>query len=346
MSTNIEQVQTALTEFSKVEAGLAALRQQYAGVVYDVSTSDGMADAKAARLALREPRYEIERIRKSAKAPILALGKQLDADAARITAEIEKIESPIDQQIKAEEARKEAEKQAKIAAEAARVQDIQERIAELRGCPILTAASGSKLIAQHLADLSSLPVDESFAEFRQQAEDAKAAGLARLGSLHQAALTHEAEQARIEAERAELARLRAEQAERDRVERERIAAEERAAREAREKADREAAEKLRQEREALAVERRKQEAEAAAERERIESERREQAAAAAEEAEKLARERAELERQQEELRQAKQPPPAPVSRPTDAEIIEAVAGHFGVTAEVAAGWLFEMRAAA
>lgn len=39
MTTNIEQVQTALTEFSKVEAGLAALRQQYAGMVYDVTTT-------------------------------------------------------------------------------------------------------------------------------------------------------------------------------------------------------------------------------------------------------------------------------------------------------------------
>lgn len=56
MSTNIEQGQHALTEFSKVEAGLAALRQQFTGVVYDVTSADGMAQAKAARLAVREPR--------------------------------------------------------------------------------------------------------------------------------------------------------------------------------------------------------------------------------------------------------------------------------------------------
>ena len=49
---------------------------------------------------------------------------------------------------------------------------------------------------------------------------AKAAGLARLQELHAAAVAHEAEQARLAAEREELARLRAEQAECDRIARE------------------------------------------------------------------------------------------------------------------------------
>lgn len=90
MSTEIEQVSKALAEFNAVEAGLAALRQQYAGAVFDVTSADGLTKAKAARMALREPRYEIERIRKSAKAPILALGRKLDDDAKRLTAEIER----------------------------------------------------------------------------------------------------------------------------------------------------------------------------------------------------------------------------------------------------------------
>ena len=213
MSTDIELVSQALAEFSAVDAGLQALRERYTGIVYAVATAEGLAEAKAARLALRAPRYEVERIRKSAKAPLLALGKKLDADAARITAEIGKLEGPIDQQIKVEEARKEAERQAKIAAEEKRVRDIQERIAELLGCQTLTPASGSTLIAEHIADLEGLPVDETFEEFRPQAADAKTAGLARLSTLHTAALAHEAEQARIKAERAELERLRAAQEE-------------------------------------------------------------------------------------------------------------------------------------
>jgi len=215
MNTDLQIIERALVEFSAVEAGLAVLRNDYGNVVYDVATTAGMNDAKAARLALREPRYEIERIRKSAKAPLLALGKKLDADAARITAEIEKIEGPIDQQIKAEEARKEAEKQAKIEAEQKRIADIHERIEELRGCQMLTVASGSALIAGHISDLESLVVDDQFEEFRQNAEDAKAAGLARLTALHAAAVAHEQEQERIKAARIELDRLRAAQARRD-----------------------------------------------------------------------------------------------------------------------------------
>ena len=366
MSTDIEQVNQALVQFSAVDAGLQALRTQYEGVVYDVTSADGMAQAKAARVAVREPRYEVERIRKAAKAPLLAIGKKLDADAARITAALDKLEAPIDGMIKAEEARKEAEKQAKIAAEAARVQDIQARIAELRGNQMLTPASGAALIADHIADLDRIAIDDSFAEFREQAVDAKAAGLARLRALHDSAVAHEAEQARIEAERAELARLRAEQEARDKVERERIAAEERAARAAREQADREAAEKLRQEREALAAQRREQEAAAAAERARLDADRRAQEEAAAAEAKRLADERAEIERQRAALAvpnstsqcvvegatgavgQAAAPVAMPtvIPRPSDAEIVAAVARAFSVTETVAAGWLHSMQEAA
>jgi hypothetical protein len=311
MSTEIEQVSQALAGFDAVSAGIAELRTRYAGVVYDVTTPDGMADAKAARQAVREPRYEVERICKAAKAPIIALGKKLDADAARITAEIEKIEAPIDRQIKAEEARKEAERQAKIAAEERRVRDIQTRVAELRGNQMLTPASGSALIAQHITDLETIAVDESFEEFREQAADAKAGGLARLRELHGAALAHEAEQVRLAAERAELARLRAEQEARDRAERERIAAE-----------------------------------------------RREQEAAAAAEAERLAAERAELERQRAAMDSTAKfvveatpggaamavPPGRAISdnRPSDAEIVEALALHFRVHEVKVIEWLAAM----
>lgn len=346
MNKDLDLVSTALAEFSAVEAGLQALRQQYAGVVYDVTTTDGMQSAKAARLAIREPRYEVERIRKAAKAPIIALGKTLDADAARITAELEKIENPIDQQIKLEEARKEREREAKIAAEAARVGSIQQRIAELRGCQVLTPASGSDLIGQHIADLEAIPVDESFEEFYQQALDAKTGGLARLSALHTSALAHEAEQARIKAEREELARLRAEQEARDRVERERIAAEEREAKKAREAADREAAEQIRIEREKLAEERRQQDAATAAENARLAAERAELTRQQeAEAARRKAEQREALEREEAGQRERKRLE-AVTARPTDAQIIECVAAHFGVTPATAAGWLASMRAAA
>jgi hypothetical protein len=335
MSTELTEVTKAVAEFDRVGAGLAELSKQYKGVVYEVTTPKGMDDAKAARLAVREPRYEIERIRKAAKAPILALGKKLDTEAARITSELLKLEEPIDQQIKAEEERKEREKQAKIEAEQKRVTDLQERVAELRGCQALTPSAGSAFIAQHIADLEKLPVDESLQEFEQQGADAKAAGLARLRELHAAALTHEAETARIKAEREELARLRKAEEERQAAERARLAEVERVSRVAREAEAAKQAAELKKEREAQAAETARLRAEQEAE------------------AKRLADAQAELARMQEEIRKAQEPPPAPpppppapVSRrgvavpvPKAGELIDVLSKHYRAKPDTIIDWL-------
>lgn len=266
-STEMIAVTAAVAEFDRVAAGIADLKKKYDKVVFDVATTSGMAQAKAARLAVRQPRYEIERIRKDAKAPILALGKHLDTEAKRITTELLAIEGPIDQAIKNEEDRKERERLAKIEAERQRVAALQERVAELRGNQSLSASSGSALLAQHVEDLEALIVDDSFQEFEQQARDAKAGGLGRLREILAAAIAHEAEQARIQAEREELARLRE-------ADEKRRAEEEERARVEREAAIAKAQAKLREEREAEA---RRQAAERAriAEEERIAAEARE-----------------------------------------------------------------------
>jgi colicin import membrane protein len=359
MSTAIVEVQTAVAEFDKVAAGLAELQKQYGGVVYDVTTTKGMDEAKAARAAVREPRYEIERVRKAAKAPILKLGKELDDRAKAITADILKIEEPIDEQIKNEEARKEAEKQAKIAAEQKRVADLQERVAELRGNRMLSPTSGSELIAEHISDLEGAAVDDTFQEFREQAEAAKAEGLEWLRNVHAAAVGHEAEQARIKAEREELARLRAEQAERDRLaeierkalaekqaaeaaaERARIAEEERQAKALR---DAEAAKQA----EELRLMRLAQETAAAAERKRIADEEAAAKAIRDAEAKKLADERAEFERQQAEARRIKEEQErvqreqarlASIKKPSDDELLGVLAKHYNVPATKVVEWL-------
>lgn len=340
MSTELTEVTKAVAEFDRVGAGLADLSERYAGVVYDVATSKGMDDAKAARLAIREPRYEIERIRKAAKAPILALGKKLDTEASRITSELLKLEEPIDQQIKSEEDRKEREKQAKIEAEQKRVAGHQERVAYLRGNQTLSASSGAALIANHISDLESEST-EGLEEFEQQGVDAKTAGLARLRALHEAALAHEAEQARIKAEREELARLRKAEEERQAAERARIAEEERQARAVREAEAAKQAEELRKQREAQEAEnahiRAEQEAAARAERERNAAEER-----------RLSEERAAFQRQQEEARQAREAEEreraeqariAALKRPEDAEIVSVLAKHYRAPEAKVYEWL-------
>jgi colicin import membrane protein len=357
VSTELAAVSAAVAEFDRVAAGLAELEGKYKGVVYEVATTKGMNEAKEARRAIREPRIEVEKIRKSAKAPILALGKKLDTEAARITKALEELECPIDDQIKSEEARREEERQAKIAAELKRVADLQERIAELRGCPNLSPTSGSILISDHIQDLEEIIVDSTFQEFEQQARDAKAAGLARLRDLHAAALAHEAEQERLRLEREELARLRAEQARREDEERARLAEEERRRAEQRAKEEAEAAQRRAAEEEALRKAREALEAQARAERERIAEEARQERARQqteseriiAEEAAARARQLAEEQRLADEraafeAQKAAQEPEAVVlaGAPTHAQVVEVIAEHYKVSIAVAEGWLWDI----
>lgn len=350
-TSDIDLVKNALVEFNSVEAGLQALRETYAGVVYDVTTPKGMAEAKEAGKALRAPRLKVEAIRKAAKAPILALGRKLDDDAKRVTAEIAKLEDPIQAQIDNEEARLERIRQEAIAAEAARVEGIQEQIRQIRFVVALPFTDAAH-VQRHIVSLEELQVDDSFAEFQETAAAAKAASLARLREMHDAVQAHEAEAARLKAAQEELAQQRAEQEARDKAERERREAEEAAAAEVR----------------------RQEQAKIDADRAELDRQRKAQEQAAADaqalidaENQRLADERASLERKQEELRKAQEPPPAvdpdpppptrvvntpapaynmPRQRPSDAEIIEAVAQRFDVTPATAAGWLASMRMAA
>lgn len=227
--TEVEQVNQVLANYDRVAAGIGNLAQLYKGIVYEVTTTEGLTAAKAARAAIREPRYEVEKIRKSAKAPLLALGRRVDAEAHRITSQLLELEEPIQAQIAAEEARRERVRQEKIAAEQRRVQEIQGRIAEITDRVAMAAAGlGSLAIADHINHVLGVECTESvFQEFLSQAQQAKAATLERLYVLEGAARSRENEAARLEREREELERQRREHEERDRLERERIAAERR-----------------------------------------------------------------------------------------------------------------------
>lgn len=219
-NTDLVLISSALIEIDKVGAGLEAMRQLYAGVIYDVATTEGMEAAKRARQAVRQPRYDIERIRTNGKAPILSLGRKLDAEAARITAECMKVETPIDQQIKAEEERIEAEKRAKAAVELARVQEIRADIDEIRTAPLGSVGRSAEAIAERIREIETDQITEvRFGEFTREAGEVRQAALAQLRRIHEERVAAEAETARLKAEREELNRQRVEQARIDRHQR-------------------------------------------------------------------------------------------------------------------------------
>lgn len=362
MNNDIELVKTALAEYDRVAGALAELSKRYDGIVFDVSKPTGLKDAKDARAALRVPRYEIEKIRKGAKAPILALGKQIDSEASRITSELMKLEEPIDRQIKTHEERLEAERAAKVEAELKRVEAIKERIEDIRSPvePATRFAAKAADIAVYIRDTENHVIDEFFEEYRQQADEVKTATLAKLRDAHTAALAREEEKRKADEAQAELAKLRAEAAAReanDRAEREERERQERLKREAEEKAareKREADEKAA--REKLAAEQAERARLQKIEQDRIDAENR-----------KLAAERAEFERQQEEARrkaaeeerQRQIAAEAERKRKEEAErlakkakfpgensIVDALMEHFGVPEAVVKNWLSQLRAAA
>lgn len=274
---SLARVGGAITEFEKVSAGLTELRQRYKDVAFPVGTKSGMAEAIAARAALRGSRVKVEALRKDAKAPILALGRDVDARAAYIRLEILKLEEPIDDQIKAEERRVEQEREAKRIAEETRVRGLQQRLDGIKQIAIDVAGTDVDHMDGAIRTLTALQIDHTWQEFEAPARNAQTETLDKLRRMR-------SDQAKRDAEAAELARLRAEedarraqeaaaQAEARRAENERLKAEaaalaeQRKAQEAREReiAAREAA--LRQQEEEAATARRRQETAAAAEAE-------------------------------------------------------------------------------
>lgn len=97
-------IECQITEYNQTAAALTELRSRYVRQ-YDVSTTAGMAEAKAARATVRGYRVALEKTRVEIKAPALERTRLIDAEAKRITAELLAIEEPIDAAIKAEERR-------------------------------------------------------------------------------------------------------------------------------------------------------------------------------------------------------------------------------------------------
>jgi hypothetical protein len=216
ITTEMARVQNSLTEFERVSAGLAELEARYPkDAVYDVTTTKGMKEAIEHRAAWRDPRIMVEKARKMAKAPLLALGKNIDARAAWLTEKLREGEEPIDKLIKAEEQRREDERQARAAAEAGRILAIQEALAAIAEDVVIACGKTSDDVQALLERMSSTEPDPAvFQEMIEQARSAWAAGIAKLETAHKAKLWEEAEQRRVEEERQREEARRQEEAER------------------------------------------------------------------------------------------------------------------------------------
>lgn len=259
----------AIVKYSRTEHALAILREKYKDAKYDLTTTAGDKAARAARLELKTLRTDLEKKRTELKAPALLFGKTIDSEAARLTAEIQALETPIDAQIKADEKRREDERIAKEQAEAARRKVHTDGIAKIAGYVEQAADLPAARIAAGITYLEGMNLAD-FDDYLAEATATRDRTVAALRALHAKAVAREEEAARLDAERIEQARIAAEQAEtarklkeqQDELDRQRAEVqqrEERIAAEERAKLEREALERA-------AAERLQAEAAAAAER--------------------------------------------------------------------------------
>lgn len=299
----MEQTGTTIVEYSQTEAALAELRARIGGAQYDVLTTEGMDHAKRDRRELVTLRTSLEKKRVEIKAPALAHCQRIDSEAKRITAEIVKIEQPIDEIIKAEEKRKADIKAEAERKEQERIDTIMERINRIKGAPEKAMLMTSTGLLEAIAVFKELVIGPEYAEFQERVIKIKDGTIVELERIlaekveaERIAEEQRLEQERIEAEAQEKRRLEDEErehqrianeaeAQRLRIEREKIDQENKQ-RELefleRERIQREKDEEIRKEQERiknenLALERQKFEA---AERERIAMEEEERKAAA------------------------------------------------------------------
>lgn len=208
-----------LVRYSATELHLATLRSRYAGVQFDLTTVAGDKAARAARLELVTLRTALEKRRKEFKQPALEFGKLIDSEAARITVEIRKLADPIDAQIRADEERREREREAKRQAEAARVAKMEQELSAIRAFLVTAQRPGmtADRIANGMELLRGLQLDpEALADFYDRAVVAKDETLQGMAEIHAAATAREAELAALDAQRKENERIAAELAEQQR----------------------------------------------------------------------------------------------------------------------------------
>lgn len=204
--------QTVIVEYSKTEAALAVLRGKYENVVFDCTTTKGDKEARAARLDLTTLRTSLEKKRKELKSPALELGRKIDSEAERVTVEIVKLEKPIDEQIKADEARRAAEKAERERIEAVRIQALQDKVTSIHSFVQKCHGISAERIATGIEKVKLIDTSQGvFFEFSTDASAAKAATLKAMQELYAQALEREEVAAKVEAQRSENERVAAKQ---------------------------------------------------------------------------------------------------------------------------------------
>lgn len=190
------------------------------------TNADGRQECHAAYMALRNARVAIETTGKKAREDATAFSKAVIAEEKKLVAIVDGEETRLKALRDEWDAAREAERQAMIEAERARVAALRAILSDLACLPATLAGSSSQAIREALAGLSIAYYLEQCAELADEvattysaavhsleqmiseAEDREAAEAARLAAEAEAKAAAEAEAARVAAESERLARER------------------------------------------------------------------------------------------------------------------------------------------
>lgn len=327
--TVIERAKQALKVSPEFEKELRELAQASVTIT-TITNDDGRTQVHAARMALKNRRIELETDAETAREDSNAFSRAVIAEQKRLIALIQPEEKRLQALQDAHDAKAEAEKQRKADAELQRVEGIRSRIDnDIRGAVTGSAGRSAEQIATTIADVERISIDESFAEFSEQAREARIAAIAGLRQLHTSAVASEAAAVQLAKDRAELAELRAAQEKRNTEERERLAEVERQAQAAR-AAEQARLDAVRAEEDARQAEARRLERE---EQDRLATERADFEARQAE-AEKI---RADAEAHKAEVARL-----AALTKPSDVELIGVLAAHYNAPHAKVIDWILAM----
>lgn len=195
----------ALAPLNAIETAVAAMAEKYRAVAFDCATTKGMADAKAARLELRERgRYAIQRAIDTFKKEANGAKKAIEGKGDELIATLKPIEDAIDAQIKAEEDRKAAEKAAAEERERKRKAAHQAGIDTIKGYLEMARGMPSDRIRKGIVYLSGLTFGQEWEEFLGAAIEARDTTLTKMSQLCEEVAQREATDAENEQLRAQV----------------------------------------------------------------------------------------------------------------------------------------------
>ena len=197
---------------TKTEADLLALVEK-AKAIKLVNSPDGREECHAQLMVLVRSRTTITKAAKDARDDATKFNKAVIAEEARLIAITAAEEKRLQTLRDAWDDKVAAEKEAKAAAERARVLAITTRIAEIKGYANLAAQCRTSARIQDLIDKLGAVELTGFAEFEQEAKDARAETMQAMEQSFDAKKADEDERARVLAEQqaeAERQRLQAE----------------------------------------------------------------------------------------------------------------------------------------